>query len=83
MAGATLLMVEVVSLFMVLLHASGHLNTGRVSDAFAALVGGSLMGAGAYFLVAYLLHSDELSTLLRRIPALRLNQEQGSNRLSR
>jgi peptidoglycan biosynthesis protein MviN/MurJ (putative lipid II flippase) len=81
-AGATLLMVEVVSLFMVLMHASGHLNTGQLSDAFASLAGGSLLGAGAYFLVAYLLRSDELSTLLRRIPALRFAQERGSRRLS-
>lgn len=73
-AGAMLLMVEVVGLFVVLMHASGHLNTGRFSDAFAALVGGGLIGAGTYFLVAYLLRSDELSTLLRRIPALRLGQ---------
>jgi peptidoglycan biosynthesis protein MviN/MurJ (putative lipid II flippase) len=71
MAGATLLMVEVVSLFVLLMHASGHLNTGRLSDAFAALVGGGLIGAGAYFLVAYLLRSDEVDTLLRRIHALR------------
>jgi len=81
-AGATLLMVEVVSLFMVLMHASGHLNTGQLSDAFASLAGGSLLGAGTYFLVAYLLRSDELSTLLRRIPALRFAQERGSRRLS-
>jgi putative peptidoglycan lipid II flippase len=73
-AGAMLLMVEVVGLFVVLMHVSGHLNTGRLSDAFAALVGGGLIGAGVYFLVAYLLHSDELSALLRRIPALRSGQ---------
>ena len=74
-AGATLLMVEVVSLFVVLMHASGHLNTGRTSDAFATLVGGGLIGAGIYFLTSYLLRSDEMATILRRIPALRLNQE--------
>jgi len=74
MAGATLIMVEVVGLFLVLMHASGHLNTGHFSDAFAALVGGGLIGAGTYFLAAYLLRSDELGTLLRRIPALRPSQ---------
>jgi len=73
-AGAMLLMVEVVGLFVVLMHASGHLNTGQLSDAFAALVGGGLIGAGTFFLVAYLLHSDELNTLLRRIPALQGGQ---------
>jgi len=67
-------MVEVVSLFVVLMHASGHLNTGHLSDAFAALLGGGLIGAGTYFLVAYLLRSDEMGTLLRRIPALRRSQ---------
>jgi hypothetical protein len=74
MAGAMLLMVEVVGLFVVLMHASGHLNTGRFSDAFAALVGGGLIGAGTYFLAAYLLGSDEMGTLLRRIPAFRPSQ---------
>jgi putative peptidoglycan lipid II flippase len=74
MAGAALLMVEVVGLFVLLLHASGHLNTGHFSDAFATLAGGGLIGAGTYFLAAYLLGSDELGTLMRRIPALRLSR---------
>jgi putative peptidoglycan lipid II flippase len=73
-AGAMLVMVEVVSLFVVLMYTSGHLNTGRLSDAFAVLFGGGLIGVGSYFLVAYLLRSDEMRTLLRRIPALRSSQ---------
>ena len=68
---ATAFMAEVVGLLVVLLHASGHLNTGRLADAFAALVGGGLVGLGAYFLAAYLLRSEEIGTILRRLPALR------------
>lgn len=69
--GATVLMAEVVGLFMVFMHASGHLNTGRLADAFATLVGGGLIGVGAYFLAAYLLKCEEMDTILRRLPGLR------------
>ena len=68
---ATALMAEAVGLFVVLMHASGHLNTGRLADAFAALVGGGLIGLGVYFLAAYLLGSEEMGTILGRLPALR------------
>lgn len=69
--GSTILMAEVVGLFVVILHATGHLNTGSFSDAFAALVGGGLIGAGVYFLTAHALHCDEVDTLVRRLPAFR------------
>ena len=74
---ATTLMAEVVGLFVVLLYASGHLNTGRLTDAFAALLGGGLIGAGVYFLAAFILRSEEMGTILRRLPELRLRPRPG------
>src|SRR3972149_1091822 len=75
---ATTLMAEVVGLFVVLLYASGHLNTGRLTDAFAALLGGGLIGAGVYFLAAFILRSEEMGTILRRLPELRLRPRPGA-----
>jgi putative peptidoglycan lipid II flippase len=69
--GSTVLMAEVVGLFVVILHASGHLNTGSFGDAFAALVGGGLIGASVFFLTAYALRCEEMGTLVRRLPTLR------------
>ena len=72
--GSTILMAEVVGLFVVILHATGHLNTGSFSDAFAALVGGGLIGASVYFLTAHVLRCEEVGTLVRRLPAFRPSQ---------
>lgn len=68
---ATIVMAEVVGLFLLLLHGAGHLNTASLADAVAALGGGALLGAGAYFGAAFLLGSEEAETLRRRLPALR------------
>ncbi len=70
-AGATVLMAEVVGLVMVLLHVAGHLNTGSLGDAFLALVGGSIVGVGVFFVTASHLGSEEVNTLLSRLPMLR------------
>jgi len=69
--GATVLMAEVVGLFVVLLHVSGHLNTGSTGDAFLALVGGGVIGTGVFLAAASLLGSEEVGILLRRLPMLR------------
>lgn len=68
---ATILMAEVVGLFLLLLHVAGHLNTSSLLDAAAALVVGALLGTAAYFGAAVLLGSEEAETLRRRLPALR------------
>jgi putative peptidoglycan lipid II flippase len=65
--GSTVLMAEVVGLFVVILHAGGHLNTGSFGDAFAALVGGGLIGAGVFFLGAYAFRCEEVGILMRRL----------------
>jgi hypothetical protein len=64
-------MAEVVGLFVVLLHVSGHLNTGSTGDAFLALVGGGVIGTGVFLAAASLLGSEEVGVLLRRLPMLR------------
>ncbi len=69
--GATVVMAEVVGLFLLLLHASGHLNTSSLADSVFALGGGGILGVGGYFTAAFLLHSDEAETLRRRLPMLR------------
>jgi putative peptidoglycan lipid II flippase len=70
-AGAAVLMAEAVGLFMVLLHVSGHLNTGSTGDSFLALVGGGVIGAGTFLAAASLLGSEEVDILRSRLPMLR------------
>jgi peptidoglycan biosynthesis protein MviN/MurJ (putative lipid II flippase) len=67
---ATIAMAEVVGLVVLLLHASGHLNTGSLGDAFLALFGGSVLGAAAFFGVSAYLGSEEMDVLKRRLPML-------------
>jgi putative peptidoglycan lipid II flippase len=71
-AGATILMAEAVGLFVLLLHLSGHLSTGSLSDAFLALVGGGVIGAAVFLIGASSLGSEEIGVLARRVPVLRL-----------
>ena len=59
-------MAEVVGLIVLLLHASGHLNTGSLGDAFLALFGGSVVGVAAFFAVSSFLGSEEMEVLRRR-----------------
>ncbi len=68
---ATIVMAEVLGLFLLLLHGAGHLNTGSLVDAFGTLVFGAAIGTAAYAASAFLLHSDEAETLRRRLPMLR------------
>jgi putative peptidoglycan lipid II flippase len=78
MAGATIAMAQVVGLLMLLLHASGHLNTGNLGDAFLALFGGTIIGVLAFFGVASFLESEEIGVLMRRLPMLRPSAVFGS-----
>ena len=67
---ATIVMAEVVGLLVLLLHASGHLNTGNLGDAFLALFGGTVVGVGAFFAISSFLGSEEMEMLRRRVPML-------------
>ncbi len=70
-SAATVVMAEVVGLLALLLHATGHFNTGTVSDAFLALFGGSVIGVGVFFAVSSFLAHEEMDLLQRRLPFLR------------
>ncbi len=69
-AAATVVMAEVVGLIVLLLHASGHLSTGSLGDAFLALFGGGVIGVAAFFGVSSFLGSEEMRVLVRRLPML-------------
>lgn len=71
--GASVLMAEVVGLALIFLHVVGHSNNANLLDAFLALVGGSVVGVGAFFVVASFLHSEEMDILRRQLPLLRLS----------
>jgi peptidoglycan biosynthesis protein MviN/MurJ (putative lipid II flippase) len=68
---ATVVMAEVVGLLALLLHASGHFDTGTFGDAFLALFCGSVIGAGVFFAVSSFLAHEEMELLERRLPILR------------
>jgi len=70
-AAATIVMAEVVGLLALLLHASGHFDTGTLGDAFLALFCGSAVGAGVFFAVSSFLAHEEMELLERRLPFLR------------
>ena len=65
---AALLMVEVVGFYLVLLHEAGHLDTNRLLDSTLAVAGATLLGGLVYVVVARALGSEEVETLLRRLP---------------
>ncbi len=65
---AVALMAEVVGFYLILLHQADHLNTGRLLDAFLALAGGGLLGGTVFLATARALRSEEMETLLRRLP---------------
>jgi putative peptidoglycan lipid II flippase len=73
MVAATVLMAEVVGMYLILLKASGHLDSGSLGDAFLALVGGCIVGAGTFFVAASQLGSEEIDILRRRLPPLRVS----------
>ncbi len=65
---AVVLMAEVVGFYLVLLHEANHLETGRLLDAVLALAGGGLLGGLIFLAAARALGSEEVETLLRRVP---------------
>ncbi|MDP3768735.1 MAG: lipid II flippase MurJ, partial [Dehalococcoidia bacterium] len=65
---AVVLMAEAVGLYLVLLHQAGLFDTNRTLDAFLALAGGGLIGAAVFVGAARALRSEEMDTLLRRLP---------------
>ncbi|MCH7511601.1 MAG: murein biosynthesis integral membrane protein MurJ [Chloroflexi bacterium] len=67
---ASVVMAEVMGFYLVLLHQAGHLDTGRWLDAFLALAGGGLLGAFIFLAASRALRSEEVETLLRRVPWL-------------
>ena len=65
---AALLMVEAVGFYLVLLHEAGHLDTNRLLDSTLAVAGATLLGGLVYVVVARALGSEEVETLLSRLP---------------
>lgn len=65
---ATVLMVEVVLFYLILLDQAGHLDTSRFVDSFLALAGSTLFGGLVFIAAARALSSEEADTLLRRLP---------------
>ena len=61
-------MAEAVGLYLILLHQAGHLDTSRFLDSFLAVAGGGLIGGAVFVAVAGALRSEELETVLRRLP---------------
>jgi len=73
MIAATVLMAETVGLFLIFLKVTGHPTTGSLGDAFLALVGGGIVGAGTFLLAASQLGSEEVGIIRSRLPALRIS----------
>jgi putative peptidoglycan lipid II flippase len=69
-AVSTVLMIEVVGAYLLLLHQSGHLHAHSMLDSFLALAGGGIVGVATYFACARALRLEEADVLLRRIPRL-------------
>ena len=67
---AAIVMAEVVGFYLILLHQADLLDTGRMRDAFLALAGGGLLGGAIFLAAARALRSEEVETLLRRVPWL-------------
>ena len=73
MVAATVLMAETVGLFLIFLKVTGHSTTSSLGDAFLALVGGGIVGAGTFLLAASQLGSEEVGIMRSRLPALRIS----------
>ena len=67
---AVVLMVEAIAIYLILLEQAGHLDMNRAVDAFFALAGGSVIGTAVFGYAARALGSEELETVLRRVPVL-------------
>lgn len=64
----TVLMAEVIALWLAALRLAGLLDLSDRAEAGLALAGGVGIGAGVYFLVTRALWSEEAEVLLRRLP---------------
>ncbi|MEX2159149.1 MAG: murein biosynthesis integral membrane protein MurJ [Dehalococcoidia bacterium] len=69
-AVAVVLMVEVMGGYLVLLDQAGHLDMNTKLDSFLALAGASALGTVVFAWAARALRSEELETVLRRVPLL-------------
>jgi len=67
-AAATLLMAEVVALWLVALWGAGLLDLDNKLEAGIALAGGMALGGAAFFYTTRLLGSDEARVLVERLP---------------
>lgn len=65
---ASVVMVEVIGLYLIFLHQAGHLDTSSFVDASLALLGGAVLGGATFLAVARALRSDEMELLLRQLP---------------
>ncbi len=65
---ASVLMAEAVAVYLLVLRAAGHLNTGSFVDAGLALIAGAAIGAATFFATARALNSPEVDVLLDRLP---------------
>jgi putative peptidoglycan lipid II flippase len=65
---ATVLMAEVLALWLALLHFAGLLDLHQKFDAGLALIGGVAIGAAVYFYASRALRSQEAATILERAP---------------
>jgi peptidoglycan biosynthesis protein MviN/MurJ (putative lipid II flippase) len=64
---ATVLMAEVIALWLAALNLVGLLDLDNKLDAGLALVGGTALGGLAFLLASRVLHSEEAETLLARV----------------
>ncbi|HXF50829.1 MAG TPA: murein biosynthesis integral membrane protein MurJ [Dehalococcoidia bacterium] len=67
---ASVLMAEVVGLYLLALRAAGLSHTERFTDAALALGGGAAIGAAVFFWTAARLKTPEVETLIERVPVL-------------
>jgi putative peptidoglycan lipid II flippase len=67
-AVAVALMAETVGFYLILLDQAGRFDTSRFADSFLALAGGAVLGGLVFVVAARALHSEEVETLLRRVP---------------
>ena len=65
---SSVLMAEVILLWLALLRLAGLLDLARKPDAALAVLGGVSLGMATFFVTSRALHSDEAATLARRLP---------------